>query len=35
MEREHVRQTDRREDRLFDQFREYIEKTRSDLSEAV
>jgi len=35
MERERVRQTDRREDRLFDQFRECIDKTRSDLNEAA
>ena len=35
MERERVRQTDRRDDRLFDQFRECIEKTRSDLCEAA
>ena len=35
MEMERTRQLDRREDRLFDQFRDCIEKTRSDLNEAA
>jgi len=30
-----TRQADRSEDRLFDQFRDCIEKTRSDLNETV
>jgi len=29
------KQADRREDRLFDQFRDCMEKTRSDLNDAV
>ena len=35
MEMERARHADRREDRLFDQFRDCMEKTRSDLNEAA
>ena len=35
MELERARQTDRREDRLFDQFKDSIDRTRTDLTEAA
>jgi len=35
MELERARQTDRREDRLFDQFRDSMDRTRTDLTEAA
>ena len=35
MELERARQTDRREDRLFDQFKDSIDRTRTDLTESA